>query len=126
MNRIWTIPIGERSTMPEDVLAGSTGQPLALLRFGQLEGRVLHTLWSFGEITLGDLHQLLADTALSRSVVRSTLEKLHLKRLVRLRTVHRTCFYRAAVDQTTFIRLLKAQLTDFLGEAGMARLRNPS
>jgi predicted transcriptional regulator len=108
-----TIPVGGR-------------EELALLRFGPLEGRVMHTLWSFDEITLADLHHLLADTAISQSVLRSTLEKLHLKRLIRSRKVHRTCFYRAAFDQATFIRLLSVQLAGFLGEAGMVVLKNAS
>jgi predicted transcriptional regulator len=109
----------------EPLLAGAR-EELALLRFGPLEGRVLHTLWSFDEITLADLHHLLADTAISQSVLRSTLEKLHLKRLIRSRKVHRTCFYRATFDQSTFIRLLRVQLAGFLGEAGMAILKNAS
>jgi len=99
---------------------------LALLRFGQQEGRVLHALWTFEEVTLADLHGLLADTGLSRSSLRTTLEKLHLKRLVRLRKVHRTCYYRAAFDQPTFIRLLHAQLAGFLGAEGMSLLHRSS
>lgn len=105
-------------------LAAGMRDELALLRFGALEGRVLHALWSFEEVTLADLHHLLIDTVPSVAVLRSTLEKLHLKRLIRLRKVHRTCFYRAAVDQSTFIRLLRAQLAGFLGEDGMRMLAN--
>ena len=95
---------------------------LALLRFGQLEGRIMRALWSFGEVTLDDLHRLLADAAISQPVLRSMLEKLHLKRLVRTRKLHHTRFYRAAHDQTTFIRLLRSQLSGFLGESGLSLL----
>lgn len=95
----------------------------ALLRFGRLEGRVLNALWSFEEVTLADLHHLLGDAALSLTSLRATLEKLHLKHLIRLRKVHRTCYYRAALDQATFIRLLHAQLSGFLGREGMSLLR---
>ncbi|HVL75662.1 MAG TPA: BlaI/MecI/CopY family transcriptional regulator [Noviherbaspirillum sp.] len=99
-------------------------EELALLRFGPLEGRVLHALWAFHEVTLADLHHLLGDAALTPTVLRATLERLHLKRLIRLRKVHRTCFYRAALDQSTFISLLHHQLAGFLGEEGMSQLRH--
>ena len=107
-------------------LPAGAKEEVALLRFGPLEGRVLHTLWSFDEITLADLHHILADPAISQAVLRSALEKLHMKRFIRSRKVHRTCFYRAAIDQSTFIRVLHAQLAGFLGKAGMAILRDVS
>lgn len=99
-------------------------EELALLRFGRAEGRVLHALWSFEEITLADLHHLLDEPALSLTSLRATLEKLHLKRLIRLRKVHRICYYRAAFDRPTFIRLLRTQLAGFLGEDGMSLLQS--
>jgi predicted transcriptional regulator len=101
-------------------------EELALLRFGPREGRVLHALWSFEEVTLADLHHLLFEPAISLGSLRSTLEKLRLKRLVRLRHVHRTCYYRAAFDQPTFIRLLHSQLSEFLGSEGMSLLQRSS
>lgn len=97
-------------------------EDLPLLRFGELEGRVLHALWSFEELTLADLQNLLATPAVSHANLRAALEKLHLKRLIRLRKLHRTCYYRAAYDQATFIRLLHVQLSGFLGTEGMALL----
>ena len=116
----------EDGVLGDASLLAGTREKLSLLRFGPLEGRVLQMLWSFDEITLADLHHLLADLTISESVLRSTLDKLHMKQLIRFRKVHRTCFYRAAVDQATFIRLLHAQLSGFLGEAGMASLQNAS
>jgi predicted transcriptional regulator len=112
--------------MSNPISATPSHEELALLRFGQLEGRVLHALWLFEEVTLADLHHLLAASVVSRAGLRAALEKLHLKRLVRLRKVHRTCYYRAAVDQATFIRLLHAQLLGFLGAEGMTLLRAPA
>lgn len=101
---------------------GTVSAEPALLRFGALEGRVLHALWTFEEVTLADLHHLLADPAISATGLRATLEKLHLKHLIRLRKVHRTCYYRASVDRHTFIALLHLQLARFLGEDGMSLL----
>lgn len=103
------------------LLAGARNAP-DLLRFGPLEGRIMQSLWAFDEVTLADLHHLLSEPTVSQSALRSTLEKLHLKRLVRMRKVHRTCFYRPSIDQAIFIRILRAQLSGFLGGGGMALL----
>jgi predicted transcriptional regulator len=95
----------------------------ALLRFGTLEGRILHALWAFDELTQADLQLMLAEFGVHAAVLRAALEKMNFKRLVRVRTVHRIRYYRATVDRSTFIALLRGQLLDFLGDDGMALLR---
>ena len=96
---------------------------VTLLRFGALEGRVLNALWTFEEATASDLHNLLNDDAVSIAVLKLALEKLRLKRMIRLRRVHRTCYYRAALDRRAFVELLKMQLAGFLGSEGETLLQ---
>lgn len=95
---------------------------LALLRFGPLEGRILRALWSFEEVTLADLQHLLAEPTLSTASLRAVLDRMHLKRLIHLRKVHRLRYYRASLERRTFLRLLRTQLSGFLGEDGMCEL----
>lgn len=95
---------------------------LALLRFGALEGNVLRLLWVLEEATLADLHRSLALPELSVAALRRALEKLHLKRVIYLRTVGRTCYYRAALDRNAFINLLREQLADFFDADGLTVL----
>jgi len=108
--------------MQDDHSESRAHEELALLRFGPLEGRVLAALWSFEEVTLADLQHLLAEPALSTASLRAVLDRMHLKRLIHLRKVHRTRYYRAALDRATFLRLLHAQLAGFLGADGMREL----
>lgn len=103
---------------------GTAHNELALLRFGQMEGRILNTLWMFGEITLTEMQLLLSDAMISQSSLRATLEKLHVKRLIRIRKVNRTAFYRPSLQRPDFIHALHTQLYDFLGESGMESLKN--
>jgi len=97
-------------------------EQLALLRFGALEGRIMQALWCYEEVTPADLHLLLGDAAISQDVLRSLLEKLHLKHLVRFRRVHRTVFYRATIDRARFIHILRCQLAEFFGDSAPALL----
>lgn len=91
---------------------------LQLFRFGCQEGRILSLLWRHEELTASDMVHLFDDARMTRDLVTTNLDKLHLKKLVMYRRIHGGYYYRAAIDRHVFVSLLQQQLSDFLGADG--------
>jgi predicted transcriptional regulator len=92
-------------------------------RLGDLQLRILKTLWGQGEATVADVLDALGPNAnLAYTTVATMLRKMEARGLVAHRAAGRTFVYRAAVAAETVTRGLADHLLERLFEGNLADL----
>lgn len=90
-------------------------------RLGELQLKIMQTLWERSEATVAEVHKTLArETALAYTTIATMLRKMEARGLVKYRVEGRRFLYRAAIKAEEVTRKMSTHLVERLFEGSLA------